>query len=241
MSGDAGTAYAFLLQAMNTCALLDGHNTGRTDIKSFAEDLEDLFQDSRNRSHLRIDIQDLPHPSVDIVLGGWSWRRLRFEGYSYRFDGEGALHMHRLSDLDYGRPYGAYFFGDASASAKRRLREVIEERGLPRPQRGRKGPERTAEKQLAADAFLDWEPLEILQEIIADPAHDSVGGPPQVVRSYQYGASEGFVWSDTRKGESFGGRPLLEKERHDRRVIAATDGGFAVTFSTRSLPRTVEN
>ena len=101
MSGDAGTAYAFLLQAMNTCALLDGHGTGRTDVRTFATDLEDLFKHSRN--HLRVDIRGLSHPTVDIVLGGWSWRRLRFEGYSYRYDDDGSLHMHRLSELDYGR------------------------------------------------------------------------------------------------------------------------------------------
>jgi len=32
MSGDATTAYAFLIQAMNACLLLDGNEAGRADI-----------------------------------------------------------------------------------------------------------------------------------------------------------------------------------------------------------------
>ena len=54
MSGNATGAYSFLLQAINTCNLLDGHVAGRTDIGYLANKLRDVYADSRTH------VKDLP-------------------------------------------------------------------------------------------------------------------------------------------------------------------------------------
>jgi hypothetical protein len=81
MSGDAVEAYAFLIQAINTCLLLDGNLSGRTDIGYLARKIRNVYAESRNH------VKDLPAntknpdtPNLDVVLLGWSWRNLAFEG-----------------------------------------------------------------------------------------------------------------------------------------------------------------
>ena len=137
MSGDATAAYAFLIHATNTCLLLDGNHSGQTDIAYLARKLRDVYSDIRKGVH------DLPAGSIspdvlvlDVVLMGWSWRRLRFEGYSYRYDKDGVLRMNRLAELRPEVAYGVYFAGDASAEAKRRLRALKRDRNYPMPMRG---------------------------------------------------------------------------------------------------------
>lgn len=227
MSGDATTAYAFLLQAMNACLLLDGNEAGRTDIRYLATKLRDVYVDSRSEITDLPPFQDRPDvPVLDVVLFGWSWRRLRFEAYSYSYDAAGILKMHTIRDLKEDVPYGVYFAGDARVAAKKRLRELLEERGAQRPLRGH--------VEQAKNANLDWEPLEVLQELIADSDARTVGGVPQLLKIYQYGLSESFVWR-TGTGDYFGGREVKFGERFDRRIARFVDGGVVVQHSDRSI------
>lgn len=231
MSGDATAAYAFLIQATNTCLLLDGNQSGRTDIAYLARKLGDVYSDSR------AGIGDLPVgsdgpdiPELDVVLMGWSWRRLRFEGFSYRYDTCGAIWMTPLNELSPQRAYGVYFAGDAGAEAARRLRRLIAERKYPIPLRGHPDA-----RNVAREANLDWEPLEILTDLIADGATRTVGGVPQLLRIYQYGETESFVWRTAEGVDHFGGRPVNKGERFDRRIAKFTDGRLEVMMSDQSM------
>ncbi|WP_156357243.1 hypothetical protein [Frigoribacterium sp. Leaf263] len=230
MSGDATTAYAFLLQAMNACLLLDGNEAGRTDIRYLARKLRDAYADSRR------DVSDLPTgqdqpdvPVLDVVLFGWSWRRLQFEAYSYSYDSTGVLRMHTIRDLEESVPYGVYFAGDARDSAKIRLQKLLEERGSSRPLRGQPDSAEQAKK-----ANLNWEPLEVVQDVIEDASERTVGGVPQLLKIYQYGMSETFVWR-TKSGDYFGGREVKHGERFDRRVASFADGDVVLQYSDRAM------
>lgn len=230
MSGDATTAYVFLLQAMNACLLLDGNEAGRTDIRYLAKKLRDAYSDSRS------EVTDLPSfleradvPELDVVLFGWSWRRLRFEAYSYSYDAAGTLRMHSIRDLEEAAPYGVYFAGDGRGEAKKRLHELLDRRGAQRPLWGHDDSAEQAKK-----ANLDWEPLEILQELIADNDARTVGGVPQLLKIYQYGLSETFVWR-TDSGDYFGGRAVKHGERFDRRIARFVDGAVVLQHSDRSI------
>lgn len=230
MSGDAVEAYAFLIQAINTCRLLNGHETGQTDIAYLARKLRDVYGDSRRHVTDLDSGGKVSIPNLDVVLFGWSWRRLRFEGYSYKFNKFGQLWMNDLQQLMPEGPYPIYLFGDAAPTARRRLKALIDERGLPRPHRG--DPEA---KRVAADAFLDWEPLEVLLDVIGDRGVRTVGGTPQVTRIYQYGDVETFVWRDGQGADYYGGRPVLQAERFDRRVMQFLDGTVQISMSDHSL------
>lgn len=235
MSGHATTAYAFLLQATNACLLLDGNEAGRTDIRYLARKLRDLYADSRR------EVGDLPSgqstadiPVLDVVLFGWSWRRLRFEAYSYSYDLSGTLVMNTVRGLEESAAYGVYFAGDASGEARAILRGVLKEKDAPRPISGH--PE-AAEQ--ARKANLDWEPLEVLQRLIEDPNIRTVGGVPQLLKIYQYGLTETFVWR-TDSGDYFGGREVKHGERFDRRVARFVDGQLTLQYSDRSMASSAE-
>lgn len=230
MSGHATTAYAFLLQAMNACLLLDGNEIGRTDIRYLANKLRDLYADSRQ------DVGDLPWgqmtadvPDLDVVLFGWSWRRLRFEAYSYSYDSRGELVMKSISGLNESTAYGVYFAGDASQEARANLYQILNEKNASRPLSGH--PE-AAEQ--ARRANLNWEPLQVLQRLIDNADVRTVGGVPQLLKIYQNGLSEAFVWRD-KSGDYFGGREVKHGERFDRRIAQFVDGQLRLAHSDRSI------
>lgn len=232
MSGDATAAYAFLIQATNLCLLLDGNRSGRTDIGYLARKLNDVYADSRTGvGDLHSGAIGPDVPELDVVLMGWSWRRLRFEAYSYRYDKSGVLKMTPLvGELSPERPYGIYLAGDASRNARARLHRLKEERALPVPIAGH--PEA---KDMARDANFDWEPLEVLLDLISDPEVRSVGGVPQILRIYQYGETETFVWRTPEGHDYFGGRPVIKGERFDRRIATFNDGSLRISMSDQSI------
>lgn len=230
MSGDATPAYAFLLHAINTCNLLDGNKSGRTDIGYLANKLFDVYSDSR--SH----VTDLPRssapeiPDLDVALFGWSWRHLRFEGYSYRYDTSGELRMHSLNqDLSLSKPYPVHIFGDAAPRARARLYEMMKSKGYPRPMSGAEDAPR-----VAAEYFWDWEPLENLLEESSDVESRTVGGPPQIAKIYQHGEVEQFVWRKN-GADYFGGRPVQQHERFDRRTFEYSSHHPTIKYSDRSI------
>ncbi|MDP9934735.1 hypothetical protein J2T11_001075 [Paenarthrobacter nicotinovorans] len=230
MSGDATEAYAFLLQAINVCGLLDGHQLGRTDLGWLARNLRQVFADSRRH------VSDLPRgesatvPKLDVVLGGWSWRNLQFEAYSYTYNVNGELVMRRLPELEEHTANGVYFAGDAAPGARRYLKELIREKGLPIPMRGQPGA-----KNVARDAYLSWEPIEVLLKLINDPDVRTVGGVPQVLKITQNFATESFVWRDDQGLDYFGGRRLLPNERFDRRVLRRDGDTLLLSYSDRAV------
>ncbi|GAA4473496.1 hypothetical protein [Phytohabitans houttuyneae] len=230
MSGDAAEAYTFLLQAINTCNLLDGNLTGRTGLRYFAKKLRDAYADLRNHvSDLPFGQKKADTPKLDVAVFGWSWRDLRFEGYSFSYDPEGVLRMHNIPSLRREAAYPLHLMGDAASDARRRIHQLMKVRELPRPMRG--DPESS---QVAHDAFLQWEPLEVIVEMAQDEEARTVGGTPQVIRIYQYGQAEAFVWR-TDDADYFGGRPVQSPERFDRRIMRLQQGEVVTKFSDRSI------
>ena len=239
MSGDATPAYAFLIHAINTCHLLDGHTVGRTDIRYLAHELERVYDDSRQHVSGLARGQSKPSiPDIHIALAGWSWRRSRFEVYTYRFNDAGRVKCTESRTISGQRGFRTIFIGDGARSAERRLRAItkkLQQTGeLPLPLRG---PLR--DPAVHDEMFYDWEPLQALIEECNDPEVDSVGGHPQVARIYQYGAVEQFVWEEAGGTQFFGGRPVLDTERSERRRMSAEPGSgrmqITIEFSNRSI------
>jgi hypothetical protein len=231
MSGDAVESYAFLLHAINTCHLLEGHRVGRTDLRYLAKKLRDTYADFPSHFHKLVPWEKKPKaPNLKVALFGWSWRRLAFEGYSFSYNRSGVLIMDSIGTLATHRPYPHYLMGDAKSDARVRLNNLAERRRFPIPLRG--DPDAP---NIAANAFYDWEPLEILLDVIGDRKMDSVGGMPQIARVYQNGECELFVWRAPDGTDHFGGRPVQAAERFDRRIIELGDKGVKISFSDRSI------
>jgi hypothetical protein len=137
MSGYAVESYAFLLHAINTCHLLEGNRTGRTDLRYIAKKLRDTYADFPRHFHKLVPWEKKPEvPALKVALFGWSWRRLTFEGYSFTYDRSGTLIMDSIGTLATHRPYPHYFMGDAESDARIRLNAIAERRKLPIPLRG---------------------------------------------------------------------------------------------------------
>lgn len=237
MSGEIGDSHTFVVHALNTCNLLDGHIVGRTDIKYFANQLLRVFEDNRNH------VRDLPVgqkaariPDMHLALAGWSWRRSRFELYTYRFDANGHVARDILA-VD-GRTRASFFVGDGAAEARRRMTALNRAARAVAQRRAGRGV------RLPVQNHYDWEPLEVLIDMISDPDIRAVGGAPQLARVYQNGLTEQFIWRSDDGSESFGGRPVLDTERSDRRVMSAvqTANGLdvSVRFSDRSIARAAQ-
>lgn len=133
-------------------------------------------------------------------------------------------------DLDAESAYPVYFAGNAASEARGRLRLLAKERELPVPIRGDPGAH-----AFTVNAFYDWEPLEVLCELIADNESRTVGGVPQIIKLYQNGLTEGFVWRDPAGRDHFGGRRVLDQERSDRRTVSYEAGNVTIHFSDRSI------
>ena len=142
--------------------------------------------------------------------------------------------MNTIRNLEESAAYGVYFAGDASGEAKARLRTILSGKDAPRPLRGH--PE-AAEQ--ARKANLDWEPFEVLQQLIDDSNIRTVGGVPQMLKIYQYGLTETFVWR-TDSGDYFGGREVKHGERFDRRIARFVNGEVTLQHSDRSIASAAE-
>jgi hypothetical protein len=139
--------------------------------------------------------------------------------------------MHPIAALVTDRSYPHHLMGDAAPQARARLKRLMNDRELPVPKRGDPDLER-----VIAESFFDWEPLEVLVDMTQARDVRSVGGAPQVVRIYQYGEAEAFVWRTASGTDYFGGRPIQNSERFDRRILTLTDEGMSTSFSDHSTP-----
>jgi hypothetical protein len=199
VAGDLGVSYAYLVQAVSATMLETGNRTGRVDLGNFVAQIERLLKPARSQEHLTDltpagDILD-----AELLIGGWSWRRSRFEAFKFFRDSAGdiqkqdALRGHMDTN-------GVHFFGSGWGDARDRL--VARLRALNQP------------------ASVQWEPLEALLEMCADPDVREVGGAPQIVVANQHGVTDQFLVPSPGNDDElwFGGRPL-GRQRSDLRAL----------------------
>jgi len=95
---------------------------------------------------------------------------------------------------------GVHFFGSGAVIARDRLATRLEALNHP--------------------AHIQWEPLEVLLDLSADPGERKVGGAPQVVVANQHGLTDQFLtpWPAGGNELWIGGRPLGH-QRSDLRAL----------------------
>lgn len=148
-------------------------------------------------------------PDITFLFGGWDWIRKRFRLWKLVFDKEKMsfiAHERKSSNL-FGNLGLIEFAGDNEfiEVARIRLKHLAQER-YGKQMRGTK-------------AFFNFEPLEVLRDILRQTnKSDSVGGALQLMKVYQHMNTrfQGVYWGkeQTRKAY-YCGRPLLDYERAD--------------------------
>lgn len=170
----------------------------------------------------------LTRPDADFIFGGYNWRRKAFQMWNLRYGTDKHFQAHpgkywayfpvekRLSKkvtrpdpkrTDSFLMGPIAFAGDQAAKAI----ELLEKKMLEKFNRRRK------------EYAFNMEPFEVVRDMLRDCSHSpSIGGPPQVVKVFQYLRTASFAvyWPNKVKGTPFlHGRPILEYESLDKHVI----------------------
>jgi hypothetical protein len=163
-------------------------------------------------------------PEAEFLFGGYSWIKKKFEIWAVRYSERDERFVAEAApwvcmDANFERiivkkrpeRVGAHrlgkvvFAGDQAPLAQ----ELLEERLVRLPKN--------------AKAKLDWEPFEVVRDMLRDPKRsETIGGAPQVVKVYQYmdSAPLGVYWPRKTGGVvHLQGRPCLGYERIDRFVL----------------------
>jgi hypothetical protein len=150
-------------------------------------------------------IHDFPtsgadNPDTTFLLGGWSWEHSQFKVWLLHYDASirkfTYCPLHRWTGLN--RDKVLAFTGDYEVELKERLLDLLRK------------------KNKIESGGFDMEPLEVLRDMLRDPAFYLIGGAPQLMKVYRYCNYQpyGIFWPDKAAGTiSLLGRPLLEYER----------------------------
>lgn len=201
-AGETEFAYPLMLQASNSIA-------------AWGRSLERSQRLADMKGHLlRVfngmlsEVSDLPKftkrisPNAIFLLAGYSWSENRFRIWTLHFDEEIGRFTFRPASPWRGqanRGKVLALVGDDLDLARERLVDLLRSR------------------QKLSHGGFDLEPLEVLQSMIADPAHRTIGGSAQLVKVYKSSSSVAFAVANPVTGQrTLLGRPLLDYEVPDR-------------------------
>lgn len=194
-AGDTAFAYPILLQIMR--ALEDFESAANRSVP--LEELKGHLE--RVVSSLLRRIRDYPGPTLDadfqLLLAGRSPWPAKWRFWTSRFD-EGARTFHFQAPISHS--VGAVFLGDGSNAARRMLGQRI------RPRKG-------------SDIKLNWEPFDVVRDLIRFGNEQTIGGPIQLMKVYPSlnVMPYAVLWPDRATGRlTLLGRELLDHERTQR-------------------------
>lgn len=172
------------------------------------------------------EVDGLGNPEAEFILGGYNWSKKCFQFWRvYYVPGKKCYEAHPpffstireelgiLSCIRSKRNARSrqnlgeiLFAGDQAGAAKRRLSELVKTRLEENP-------------GLKSSMKWDLEPFEVVRDMLRDPGRsDTIGGPPQLIRVFQYmkSAPVGVFWPEKMDGNAtILGRPVLSYENVD--------------------------
>lgn len=155
-------------------------------------------------------------PETRFLFGGWSWRSQRFLIWKIQFSQKSG----RYEKIPARQRSGGMiaYLGDPS-EAESEFRVSLRAQGFFAS--GHESPP------------FDWEPLDLLCQVIRSASYRAVGGPPQVAKVYPFSKSQIFsvYWRDSHsEALTFRGRYTLPYELPDNSVL---DVDTKETFNAR--------
>jgi hypothetical protein len=197
-----GTAYAYplMLQAENSLGLHPKSRTRAFDLNETRAYVLEVFNAMTELIGDPPQGADLEPPDAAFLLGGFDWRSQEFLLWVLYYDeARGQFDFHRAQFWEgiEGRRK-ILFLGDETDQAKLRLLEILADRG-----------------KLDKGGF-DFEPFEVLRDMIREEVSPYIGGPPQMAKVYKHlnVLRMGVYWP-TREANTIAvnGRPLLGYEK----------------------------
>lgn len=224
-AGYTGTAYAIINQLAFAISAHEPSRRRSMDLRKLRTHMLKVF--NTIAASIETDIDDLRHPDVTFIFGGYSWVHKEFDiwGIGYNSDtavfearpAPYALTHPRAKRLFFGSVEGAHrnnstilgkiaFGGDQGEEAKHRFQLLMNEMFEQDPSK-------------MAGYKLDKEPLMVLRDMLRDPQKShTIGGAMQVVKVYQYMSASPLAvyWPNKQSGQvTLLGRRLLDFENID--------------------------
>jgi len=196
-------AYPMLLQVQHATAAHYRYRSRRVDLYDFKGFVLDVLNQMRQEIvEDGIPLEVVAGEQPLFLLAGYSWRRASFALWTLHYDPN--IHAFTFREhTDWEGVHGVRkvaFIGDGVPEAKTRLTAIL-----------------TAHHKLTEGGF-DYEPLEVLRDIIREEVFDTVGGPPQLVKIYRHlnVTPFGVFWPTKTDGAAtLLGRTLLPFEKPD--------------------------
>jgi hypothetical protein len=203
-AGSTDLAFPFMLQLALAAEAHPPSLKRVLDLRPFVTHAVKIFNSMVGA--VRTPLAEMKDPDVSFIIGGYSWKRKRFEIYTIRYSSQQDRFIARIAKR---RPDGigqVVFAGDVRKDAERAFFELVRTR-YPDVERRR----------------IDMEPFEVIRDMLrmAGP-HDSIGGAPQLakVNQYMYATTVGVYWPDRQSGiPVLQGRPVLSYEKVDRWML----------------------
>jgi hypothetical protein len=197
-AGDTQYAYPLLMQLMRSIESFPPSARGRMRLTKAKGHMLRVFQQSYAAIHSLPKEEKYPlDPDNYFLFGGYDWVSSSFPVWMLSFD----VGQHRFTFSRVMRTKQYYFIGDdegARKYAQLKTRRLLQERT------------KTVNE-------INYEPLEVLGEIIQSGSYPSIGGALQVGKVYQYLQSQLFQvkWPVSESADAYHivGRPLLPTEK----------------------------
>ena len=202
-AGDTAYAYPMMMQIKQAMK-------GYRRIETRAMDVTDINGHVINHAnHLMDSVYDLADPDYipdnEFIFGGYSWIEKRFRLWRYYYK------KHDKAFVKDGKPHRIFpnidghlvVIGDQRENFKKALRELLREKY-------------GSNVEELVGLSLDMEPFEALCRMLKKvSARDTIGGAPQMIKSYQYMNScpVGVYWPE--KKDVYSNRTLLGRKMFD--------------------------
>jgi hypothetical protein len=206
-AGDTSFAYPVMLQVATAVRTSSKSRDRSQDIQELKGHVLDLINGMRGFLHSAVAAVDVTgQERTFLLLGGYSWRQRRFLLWKLHFDASIDAFTFRPAS-----PWGGVdairtlaVAGDDVEVFRDALTELLRSRG----KRERGG--------------FDFEPFEVLRDMIRSSKHPTIGGPAQVVKVYRHMNAVPFpvAWPSASSGQiTLLGRTLLQYERPSTGVL----------------------
>ena len=203
-AGSTDLAYPLMLQLSLATEAHPPSVKRVLDLKPFVTHAVKVFNSMAGA--IRTPVALLKDPDVSFILGGYSWKRKKFEIYTIRYSPRQECFIEKRMNTRPNAMGQVVFGGDVKKEAEKRFYHLMQTR-YPDP-RQRK---------------LDMEPFEVIRDMLREAGpNDTIGGAPQLakVNQYLYATGIAVYWPDRATGSpSLQGRPIMGFEKVDRWIL----------------------
>ena len=196
-AGDTQFAYPMLHQVLNAVdPMYSKARTRAMDIGALRGHMVRIF------NYMEHWVHDPPRgraardvPNITFIFGGYSWATSDFRIWTIYYKSSTKKFTFHTPPLWYGNKLA--MAGDSLPEFKKRLYRLLREKGKTKKN------------------GFDYEPFEVLRDMIRNRSDPYIGGPPAILKVYKHSNTMPYsvMWPDSATGKAtIFGRPLLDYE-----------------------------